>query len=84
MSFAIIQVVIRRLEDRHNTRLLEEVNKTMDLVRYEPKRFFLETLEIRERERLPMITLSEYQHKRGLDLTPAEGELLLPEVTGSC
>ena len=66
MAFAIIQVVIRRLEDRHKIRLLEDINKTMNLIRYEPNRYYLETVEIIERERPPMITLPEYRAKRGL------------------
>lgn len=70
MSFAIIQVVIRRLEERHHMRLLAEANKTMNLIRYEPGLFYLETAEIRERERPPMITLPEYRQKRGLDSSP--------------
>jgi glucosyl-3-phosphoglycerate synthase len=74
MSFAIIQVVVRRLEERHKSQLLEDANKTMNLIRYEPRRFFLESLEIRERERPPMITLPEYRQKRGLDTEPVEGE----------
>jgi hypothetical protein len=74
MSFAIIQVVVRRLEDRYNIRLLEEVNKTMNLVRYEPKRFYLEAVEIRERERPPMITIPEYRQKRGLPPLEEENE----------
>lgn len=82
MSFEIIQVVVRRLEDRHNIRLLEDVNKTMNLIRYEPERFFLEMAEIRERERPPMITLPEYRSKRGVDLTPAEDRSLLPGAIG--
>ncbi len=74
MSFAIIQVVIRRLEDRHKIRLLEEINKTMNLIRYEPGGFFLETAEIRERERPPMISLPEYREKYNLDPTvPTNG-----------
>ena len=81
MSFAIIQVVTRRLEDRHKTRLLEEVNKTMNLVRYEPRRFYLETVEIRERERPPMIKLPEYRQKRRLGSLPSEMELPAAEVT---
>jgi glycosyltransferase involved in cell wall biosynthesis len=80
MSFAIIQVIIRRLEDRYKIRLLEEVNKTMNLVRYEPKRFYLETTEIRERERPPMITLPEYRQKRGLGPLPTEVELPAAEA----
>ncbi len=67
MAFAIIQVVVRRLEDRHKIRLLEEVNKTMNLIRYEPGRFYLEMVEVRERERPPMITIPEYRRKRGLE-----------------
>lgn len=80
MSFAIIQVVVSRLEDRHKIRLLEEVNKTMNLVRYEPKRFYLETVEIRERERPPMIKLPEYRQKRGLGPLPTEIELPVAEA----
>ena len=66
MAFAIIQVVVRRLEDRHKIRLLEDINKTMNLIRYGPNRYFLETVEIREHERPPMITIPEYREKRGL------------------
>lgn len=69
MSFAIIQVIIGRLEERHRIRLLEEVNKTMNQIRYEPGRFFLDPAEVREVERPPMITLPEYQRKLGLDLS---------------
>ncbi len=66
MAFAIIQVVVRRLEDRHKIRLLEDINKTMNLIRYGPNRYYLETVEIREHERPPMITIPEYREKRGL------------------
>ncbi len=65
MAFAIIQVVIRRLEDRHKIRLLEDFNKTMNLIRYEMGRYWLEPQEIRERERPPMVTLPEYREKFG-------------------
>lgn len=63
MSFAIIQVIIGRLEDRHKIRLLEEINKTMNQIRYEPGRFYLDSVEVIERERPPIITLPEYQQK---------------------
>ncbi|HID84264.1 MAG TPA: glucosyl-3-phosphoglycerate synthase [Anaerolineales bacterium] len=65
MAFAIIQVVIRRLEDRHKIRLLEDFNKTMNLIRYEMGRYWLEPQEIRERERPPIVTLPEYREKFG-------------------
>ncbi len=70
MSFAILQVVIRRLEDRHKIRLLEDVNKTMNLIRYSGTRYFLETEEILERERPPINTIPEYREKRGLEPLP--------------
>lgn len=66
MSFAIMQVVFSRLEKRHQIRLLEEANLTMNLVRFGPNRYFLETEEIREHERQPMIRIPEYRQKVGL------------------
>jgi glucosyl-3-phosphoglycerate synthase len=64
MSFAIIQAVIRKLERRSGGSILEEVNRTMKLIRYEPSRFFLDIEEIAERERPPMIEIPEYQERR--------------------
>lgn len=63
MSFAIIQVVIRRLEDRHKIQLLEEVNRSMKLIRHEPGRYYLEVEEIGDVERPPMITIPAYREK---------------------
>ena len=70
MAFAIIQVFVRRLEDRRKIHLLEEMNKTMNLVRYEVGQYRLEVEEIRERERPPMLSLPEYREKRGLNRSP--------------
>jgi glucosyl-3-phosphoglycerate synthase len=61
MSFAIIQAVTHKLEHRFERNFLEEVNKTMKLIRYETGRFYLEVEEIAELERPPMIQLPEYQ-----------------------
>jgi glucosyl-3-phosphoglycerate synthase len=66
MAFAIIQVAIRRLEARHKIRLLEEMNETMNLIRYQPGYFYLEAVEIQEHERPPMVTLPEYRARRGI------------------
>ncbi len=60
MSFAIIQSVVRRLERRYGTNILEDVNKTMKLIRYEQGSLFLEVNEIAEMERPPMCDLPEY------------------------
>jgi glucosyl-3-phosphoglycerate synthase len=64
MSFAIIQAIIQRLERRFGENLLEEVNKTMKLIRYVPGHFFLEVEEIAERDRPPIVQLPEYLESR--------------------
>jgi glucosyl-3-phosphoglycerate synthase len=63
MSFAIIQAVIHKLERRYGQGFLEDVNKTMKLIRYEPGRFFLDIEEIAEQVRPPMIDLPEYREQ---------------------
>lgn len=60
MSFAIIQAVMRKLESRYGQSILENVNKTMKLIRYERERFMLEIEEIAERDRPPMVEIPEY------------------------
>lgn len=63
MSFAIIQTIIGRLEKRLGRPLLEDVNKTMKLIRYERPRYFLDVQEISEMERPPMIEIPEYNKR---------------------
>ncbi|MEJ2709735.1 MAG: glucosyl-3-phosphoglycerate synthase [Anaerolineales bacterium] len=67
MSFLIMQVVLKRLGERHQVHLLEEANLTMNLIRYGMKHYFLEPEEIRENERPPMLKIPEYRRKRGLE-----------------
>ena len=63
MSFAIIQAVIRKLEARYGQSILENVNTTMKLIRYEQDSFMLDIEEIAERDRPPMIELPEYRER---------------------
>jgi hypothetical protein len=63
MSFAIIQTVLRKLEPRFERSIIEEVNKTMKLIKYEKGGYFLEVEEVAERERPPMITIPAYQER---------------------
>jgi hypothetical protein len=63
MSFAIIQAVIRKLESSYGQNFLENVNKTMKLIRYEQDSFMLDIEEIAERDRPPMIELPEYREQ---------------------
>ena len=68
MSFAIMQVVFSRLEERHKVQLLEQPNLTMNLVRFSKRRgYFLDQDEIHEYERPPMESIPEYRLKKGID-----------------
>ena len=60
MAFAIIQTVVRRLERRYERNFLEDVNKTMKLIRYDKDVLYLDVNEIAELERSPMIDIPEY------------------------
>jgi glucosyl-3-phosphoglycerate synthase len=64
MSFAIIQTVLRKIERRYERAIVEDVNKTMKLPRFEDNGYFLDVEEIAERERPPMIELPDYQKRK--------------------
>ena len=75
MSFAILQTVIRKLERRYGLAMLEDVNRSMKLIRHKRGAYFLEVEEIAERERPPMIELAEYRaHLLSLGSEPHKGE----------
>ncbi len=61
MSFAILQTVVRKLEQRYHLAMLEDVNKSMKLIRHKRGTYFLDVEEIAERERPPMIELADYR-----------------------
>lgn len=64
MSFAIIQTVVRKLEDRFGRAVLEDVNKSMKLIRHNANGYFLDIEEVAERERPPMIEIQEYLERK--------------------
>ena len=64
MAFAIIQVFMQRLEDRNAIKLLEDVNRSMKLIKHRRRSYALELKEIQDHQRPPMITVPEYQAKR--------------------
>jgi glucosyl-3-phosphoglycerate synthase len=64
MSFAIIQAVMHKLESRYGQSILETVNRTMKLIRYEQDSFRLDIEEIAERDRPPMLEIPEYCERR--------------------
>jgi glucosyl-3-phosphoglycerate synthase len=64
MSFVILQAVIQKLERRYGRPILEDVHKSMKLIRYEAGSYFLEVEELVERERPPMVHVPEYAAAR--------------------
>jgi glycosyltransferase involved in cell wall biosynthesis len=70
MAFAIMQVALKRLGDRHRMHLLEEVNRSLKLIHYHNDRFYLELIEIADWERPPMVAVPEYLFSRRLNRPP--------------
>lgn len=66
MAFEIVQVVMQRVGARHHIELVEELQKSMKLIRYARNEFQLEVADIRAVERPPMITIPAYRRKWGL------------------
>ncbi|MBA3533925.1 MAG: glucosyl-3-phosphoglycerate synthase [Ardenticatenales bacterium] len=66
MAFAIIQVMINHLEERQEVMLLNEINRTMKIIRYEPQHFSLQEQAISDQKRPPIVTLPEYRAQHDL------------------
>jgi hypothetical protein len=64
MSFIILQAFLRKLEKRYGLRLVEDVNKSMKLIRQTSGVYSLDIEEIIETERPPMLEIPEYQALR--------------------
>jgi nucleotide-binding universal stress UspA family protein len=64
-AFAIIQVILSRLESRASITLLEEVNRSMKLIRFEDEHLSLEVRKVHDVERPPIITIPAYREARG-------------------
>lgn len=64
MAFAILQVVIQRLEQRQRVSLLEPVNQSLKLITQRADgSFHLDLREIRDHERPPMGDIPEYRRR---------------------
>lgn len=63
MSFAILQAVLRRLETRYERSIVEDVNKTMKLIRYNRGGYFLDVEYVAELERPPMNSIQAYKER---------------------
>lgn len=70
MSFAIIQVIMHRLESRQRLHLLDPVNQSLKLIQYaEDGGFHLDVREIHDHERPPIRTIPEYESRLALSNT---------------
>lgn len=61
MSFVIIQAFLRKLEKRYGQQFVEDVNKSMKLIRQRAGGYSLEVEEIIEGERPPMLEIPAYR-----------------------
>jgi nucleotide-binding universal stress UspA family protein len=61
MAFAILQVVIQRLQEKNRIQIMDEVNRSMKLIKPQQKSYALALKPIQDRERPPMITIPEYR-----------------------
>ncbi|MBN2085631.1 MAG: glucosyl-3-phosphoglycerate synthase [Anaerolineales bacterium] len=66
MSFIILQAFLRRLEKRYGLRMVEDVNKSMKLVRETSGTYSLDVEEIIEAERPPMLEIPSYQKSQSV------------------
>ncbi len=64
MSFAIIQVVMRRIERRAGSALVEGLNTTMKIIRRNAGGYYLDVEQVAEDERPPMVEVEEYLQSR--------------------
>jgi nucleotide-binding universal stress UspA family protein len=64
MAFAILQVFMQRLEERKRISLIEDVNRSIKLIRPQGESYALEIKEIQDQERPPMATIPEYRVRR--------------------
>jgi glycosyltransferase involved in cell wall biosynthesis/nucleotide-binding universal stress UspA family protein len=64
MSFIILQAFLRKLEKRYGVRMVEDVNKSMKLVREVSGTYSLDVEEIIETERPPMLEIPAYPATR--------------------
>jgi glycosyltransferase involved in cell wall biosynthesis len=60
-AFAIVQVILTRLEERARISLLEEVNRSMKLIRFEVDHLSLVVRHVRDLERPPIATIPAYR-----------------------
>ena len=64
-AFAIVQVILTRLQDRARITLLEEVNRSMKLIHFDHDHLSLEVKQVQDVERPPMVSMKNPRIKIG-------------------
>ncbi len=64
-AFAIVQVILTRLQDRARITLLEEVNRSMKLIHFDHDHLSLEVKQVQDVERPPMVNMRNPRIKIG-------------------
>jgi len=64
MSFTILQVAMKRLEQHQRLQFFGEVSRSMKLIQHERDRFHVEVKALGDTERPPIATLPEYRASR--------------------
>jgi hypothetical protein len=73
MAFEITQVVMQRVGETRGIELVDQINRSMKLIRYENEDFDLQVADIQIRERPPMLSIPEYRALRGLEPVAPQG-----------
>jgi len=64
MAFALVQVILSRLEEHARVHLIQDVNRSMKLIRFAPGQLSLDVREVRDVERPPIRTVPAYRRAR--------------------
>jgi glycosyltransferase involved in cell wall biosynthesis/nucleotide-binding universal stress UspA family protein len=72
MAFVIMHAVMKRLEERGQTKLLGDLGSSMKLPRSSAQKLSLDVFDLADIERPPMSRIPEYRRKRGLPENPTE------------
>jgi nucleotide-binding universal stress UspA family protein/glycosyltransferase involved in cell wall biosynthesis len=64
MSFAILQVVMQRLQEKNRIELIDEINRSMKLIKHCGQSYGLELRAIQDRERPAIVSIPEYRYER--------------------
>lgn len=69
MAFALVQVILSRLEEQARVHFIQDVNRNMKLIRFAPGQLSLDVRAVRDEERPPIRTIPAYRRARARSKT---------------